>query len=315
MAPASTRAAPAAPMPTPATTTPTPRRTTPPATTSCAAAPMPTPATTTPTPRSTTISLPRGGSGLQRQRLPMPMETESATGRPRSNEPDMDVVVLLHPEHPYRRRDWTACPSWAPPSSPRRRSRVGTGPSSTSCLPRQHEPLPRGQPDVLDLFDAADVLCTISTSTRSIEEGGDLGTFDDPAGFYLSGEAIEGCRTRPPVTTTRTPPFQHPAPEQHCGTDYYNCDGNAQRRRWRWHLRRRKCPDAATSSPATSMDATDVDDSLCTYLAEDYLDCDGNKPVRCGRRRPATGGSAPVPTRTPATTTQGHRRRRVLHLR
>ena len=67
-------------------------------------------------------------------------------------------------------------------------------------------------------------------------------------------------------------------PEQYCGADYYDCDCECLNDADGDGI----CDEAEVPGCSDELarnydaDATDVDDSLCTYPAEDYLDCDGN---------------------------------------
>ena len=142
--------------------------------------------------------------------------------------------------------------------------------------------LEANQTVALTLFDAADcALYDLDFDLIAIEEGGDLGTFDDPAGLpYLSGEAIEGCmdETACNYNENATIPGTCVYPEQYCGADYYNCDCECLNDADGDGI----CDEAEVPGCSDELacnfdaDATDVDDSLCTYPAEDYLDCDGN---------------------------------------
>ena len=134
----------------------------------------------------------------------------------------------------------------------------------------------------LNLFDANDcALYELDFDLLAIEEGGELGTFDDPADLpYLSGEAIEGCmdETACNYNENATIPGTCVYPEQYCGADYYDCDCECLNDADGDGI----CDEAEIPGCSDELacnynaDATDADDSLCTYPAEDYLDCDGN---------------------------------------
>ena len=141
--------------------------------------------------------------------------------------------------------------------------------------------LEAGQTVDLELFDAADcALYELDFDLTADQEGGELGTFDDPALLpYLTGEAIEGCmdETACNYNENATIPSTCVYPEQYCGADYYDCDceclsdvdGDGV------------CDEAEVLGCGDELacnydaEATDEDNTLCTY-AEDYLDCEGN---------------------------------------
>ncbi|MDC0600732.1 hypothetical protein OAO65_05460, partial [Flavobacteriales bacterium] len=141
--------------------------------------------------------------------------------------------------------------------------------------------LEAGQTVDLELFDAADcALYELDFDLTADQEGGELGTFDDPALLpYLTGEAIEGCmdETACNYNENATIPSTCVYSEQYCGADYYDCDceclsdvdGDGV------------CDEAEVLGCGDELacnydaDATDEDNTLCTY-AEDYLDCEGN---------------------------------------
>ena len=142
--------------------------------------------------------------------------------------------------------------------------------------------LEANQTVALTLFDAANcALYDLDFDLIALEEGGDLGTFDDPAGLpYLSGEAIEGCMDEAACNYNEnaTIPGTCVYPEQYCGADYFNCDCECLNDADGDGI----CDEAEVPGCSDELacnydaDATDEDNSLCTYPAEDYLDCDGN---------------------------------------
>ena len=142
--------------------------------------------------------------------------------------------------------------------------------------------LEAGQNVSLDLFDADNcALYELDFDLLAIEEGGELGTFDNPADLpYLSGDAIEGCmdETACNYNEDATIPGTCVYPEQYCGADYYNCDCECLNDADGDGI----CDEAEIAGCGDELacnynaDATDIDDTLCTYPAEDYLDCDGN---------------------------------------
>ena len=142
--------------------------------------------------------------------------------------------------------------------------------------------LEAGQTVSLDLFDADEcALYELDFDLLATEEGGELGTFDDPADLpYLSGDAIEGCmdETACNYNENATIPATCVYPEQYCGADYYNCDCECLNDADGDGI----CDEAEVVGCGDELacnydaDATDIDNALCTYPAEDYLDCDGN---------------------------------------
>ena len=115
----------------------------------------------------------------------------------------------------------------------------------------------------------------------AIEEGGELGTLDSPADLpYLSGEAIEGCmdETACNYNENANLPGTCVYVDQYCGADYYDCDCECLTDTDGDGI----CDEAEVLGCSDALacnyddDATDIDNTLCTYPSEDYLDCDGN---------------------------------------
>ena len=139
-----------------------------------------------------------------------------------------------------------------------------------------------GQDVSLDLFDAEDcTLYELDFDLTATEEGGELGTFNDPADLpYLSDEAVEGCmdETACNYNEDANIPGTCVYPEQYCGADYYDCDcvclNDADGDGICDEAEIVGCGDELACN--YDADATDIDDALCTYPAEDYLDCYGN---------------------------------------
>ena len=113
-------------------------------------------------------------------------------------------------------------------------------------------------------------------------EGDDLGTFDDPQQFpFGSGDPIEGCLDEEacnynPLATTDGIACVYP--EQYCDAEFVDCDCACLNDMDGDGICDEEevvgCGDATACN--YNEDATDLDESLCTYPAEDYLDCDGN---------------------------------------
>ena len=134
----------------------------------------------------------------------------------------------------------------------------------------------------LTLFDEENcALFELDFDLLAIEEGGELGTFDNPAELpYLSGEAIEGCmdETACNYNENANLPGTCVYVDQYCGADYFDCDCECLTDTDGDGI----CDEAEVpgcddeTACNFNADATDIDNSLCTYPAENYLDCNGN---------------------------------------